>query len=542
MPRAFCAVAFLALIVLLPRAALIGLAGCYIDPVSRITAQDEALYAHTAIDMVSRGDWATPHFIGRFALYKPPLLYWLSGLSAKLLGISRLSLRLPIALIAALSTGLIFLWAAEVDTWQAGVTAAMLLVSNHLWTILGALCMTDALLVAFSVAAFYTLFCDPWLESRGALFGFAAAVAAAILTKGIAGVLPLGVLGIYWLAAPRPYRPPFRRVCLAGLLALLFAAPWFVYQALVHPRWFWMEHIGIEILGYGGGTPPQTSREPQALFYLARLAATDPILVALAAGALPTFWSSLRRRSPAAVLLACWIAAAAAVVLVWQYRNASYLLPLIPALVILAAAYSPFLQRRFAAWSLVCLGFVFVAKCALPTMTWGLAFNQPSVQPLADPLAAYCDQRRGNPLIVVDLADDLYASALPLERLRYATVKPGVSTGSRYAMPFEQMGIGVTVPQFNDLPALEPQFREHLRQWGIDSSAPIATVILARDADELAALTMAHGDTDFLVPARYRSAVALAPQAVSPAGFDYFFLISRRRRERTSPPAWTCHM
>ena len=84
MPRALCAVAFLALIVLLPRAALIGLAGCYIDPVSRITAQDEALCAHTAIDMVARGDWATPHFMGRFALYKPPLLYWVSGLSAKL--------------------------------------------------------------------------------------------------------------------------------------------------------------------------------------------------------------------------------------------------------------------------------------------------------------------------------------------------------------------------------------------------------------------------------------------------------------------------
>jgi hypothetical protein len=109
-------------------------------------------------------------------------------------------------------------------------------------------------------------------------------------------------------------------------------------------------------------------------------------------------------------------------------------------------------------------------------------------------------------------------------------------------MPFEQMGMAVTVPQFNHLSALEPHFGERLRQWGIGSAAPTATLILAHDPAGLAALTMAHGDTDFLVPVRYLSAVALAPHAVSQAGLDYFFLISRRRRERTAPPAWTCHM
>jgi hypothetical protein len=449
---------------------------------------------------------------------------------------------LPIALLAALSAGLVFLWAAEVDGWRVGAAAALLLVSNHLWTTLGALCMTDALLVAFSIAAFYSLFSDPWLESRGAVLGFAGAVAGAILTKGIAGILPLGVLGLYWLTAPRAYRPALTRVCLVGLLALLFAAPWFLYQAMVHPRWFWMEHISIEILGYGHGAPPQTNHEPQALFYLLRLAAIDPILLALAVGALPVFWSDLRRRTHAATLLACWIAGAGAGVLVWQYRNASYLLPLVPALAILATAHSPFLQRRYAGWTLACLAALFVVKCVLPEMPWGLAFDQPTVQPLAAPLATYCDLRRGNPLIIVDIADDLFASALPLERLRYAAVTPGLSAGPRYGMPFEQMGIAVTVQQFNNLPALEPQLRDRLRQWGIDSPEPIATLILARDPEELAALTMAHADSDFLVPMRYRSAVALAPQAVSPAGLDYFFLIARQRKERSAPPDWTCHM
>ena len=47
--------------------------------------------------------------------------------------------------------------------------AALLIASNHVWHVLGGMCMTDGLLVAFYTAALYALFSDPWLESRGAL-------------------------------------------------------------------------------------------------------------------------------------------------------------------------------------------------------------------------------------------------------------------------------------------------------------------------------------------------------------------------------------
>src|SRR5215472_12055463 len=541
MRRAFCAVAFLAFALLLVRAARVGLAGAYVDPVSRITAQDEAHYSNSVIAMVTRGDWLTPHFMGRLALYKPPLLIWSAAISAKILGLSRLSLRIPSVLVAALAAGLLFLWACEVHSWQAGAAAVLLLLSNHLWVTLGTLCMTDALLVAFSIAAFYALFCDPWLETRGGLFGFSAAVAAAILTKGIAGVPPLGVLGLYCLTAPRKYRPSFARVCLAGGLALVFAAPWFAYQTVVHPRWFWSEHVAIEILGYGTGAPPQTSQEPQALFYLARLAATDPILLAVAVGAIPFFAAELRRRSPGGTLLACWIAVALASVLAWQYRNASYLLPLVPALALMAGAYSPFTQRRYAPWTLTILSVAFLMKCAVPELSWGLSFREGTVQTLAAPLTAYCEQRRGNELIVLDLADDLYAAALPLSHLRYAVINPA-AIGSRYDLPFDEMGIAVTVDQFHQLPTLEPQFRNRLRQWGLYSPDPIATLIVLRSADDLAALTGLHPDADFLIPRAYRSEVRLAPHAIAPADRDHFFLISRHRLERAAPQAWTCHM
>src|ERR1035441_1698836 len=186
MRRAFCAVALLALACLLVRAARVGLAGDYIDPVGKITAQDEAYYANPAIAMAREGGWLTPRFMGRYALFKPPLLVWAAAVSSKILGVSRLGLRLPVAIFAALSLGLIFLWAAELAGWQGGAVAGALILCNHLWNTLAALTMTDGLLLAFYVAAFYAIFCRPWLESRRALLGFSGAVAAAILTKGIA--------------------------------------------------------------------------------------------------------------------------------------------------------------------------------------------------------------------------------------------------------------------------------------------------------------------------------------------------------------------
>ena len=121
MQRAFYAVALLALACLLIRAARTGLAGDFVDPINRITSQDEALYAHSAIAMAQHGDWLTPKFMGRLALYKPPLLIWASAFSARILGVSRLALRLPIALFCGLAICLVFLFAAEsLLSWQAG--------------------------------------------------------------------------------------------------------------------------------------------------------------------------------------------------------------------------------------------------------------------------------------------------------------------------------------------------------------------------------------------------------------------------------------
>ncbi len=544
MQRALCAVAVLSLAFLMLRSARVGLAGDYVDPITKIVAQDEALYANSAIQMARGGGWLTPLFMGRYALYKPPLLIWTAAASARLFGITHLALRLPVALLCSLALGLVFLWVAELRSWQAGVCAVVLVLSNHLWDVLAGLCMTDGLLAAFYIGALYCLFADPWLTSPRALWGFAAMVAAAILTKSVAGILPLGALGVYWLASPPKFRPRLARVCLAGILSLALAAPWFVYQLVVHHRWFITEQVNVEILGFGAGTPAQTSQENHALFYLLRLAAIDPVLLAVALVALPGFLGELRKRSAPAVMLACWIALPLAAALGWQYRNVAYLLPIVPGLAILATAHGPYSSPKASTWMLAFAGAALALKAALPAAPSGISFAGGTVQPVAPLVSDYCERRRANELILVGMDDDLYATTLPLPKLRYALV--GWTPASNpYAMPFDQMGIVLTAAQFDNLPALEPMFRDRLRQWGLNSSEPLGTLIAAATPGELAGIIRSHPSSDFLLPDRYRAAVEAAARAshevIEQSG--HLILLSRASSPGTSPEApWTCRM
>jgi hypothetical protein len=109
-------------------------------------------------------------------------------------------------------------------------------------------------------------------------------------------------------------------------------------------------------------------------------------------------------------------------------------------------------------------------------------------------------------------------------------------------MPFAEMGITVTVDQFNDLARVTPSFRAYLRDWSLDSDDAIATLILARSAADLTALVLAHPDSDFLIPGTYRKAVESAPHDVTGAAADYLLLLSRTPQVRASPPAWSCRI
>lgn len=511
----------------------IGIASGYVDPVGKIAAQDEAVYSHSAIQMAEHGNWLTPVFLDRFALYKPPLLYWASALSMKMLGVNPFSIRLPSLLAGALLLTLVFWWALQSWGLLAACGSAMLLGSSHLFHTMARLNLTDALLTLCFAGAAACLYRDPDLASRRAFCGFAIFTAAAILTKGVAGVMPLLMIAVDWTLRTRSLSQA-RTLLKLGLCTAALAAPWFVYQLLVHHRWFWAEFVLVENIAFGIGAPPQTSEETQMWFYIRRMFLIDPALTLAALAAVPIWW---KRRSPKiameAALLVAWIAAVAIALLGYQYRNASYLLPMVVAFSIVAAPVA-----RSRVFTLALLPVVLLVKLYAGEEPWGLPFQTGSTLASSPPLKQYCERSRGNELIIVSPDDEFYSSVLPLPRVRYCYLVPEPPE-RQYALDFQHLGIVLTASQFETLHTLRPTFARRLSEWGLPSDRSIGTVILARSPKEISALIAAHPSDDFLVPTAMVDAAAAASHNVVPASATRAFLLARNAIP-SQAHEWSC--
>src|SRR5271165_4388334 len=222
----------------------------YSDPVAKIRAQDESTYANVALHMASKGDWITPKLMGRYLLYKPPLLSWLAGFSLKLLGTSLFALRLPALAAAVFSTTIVFWLAWRAGSPMPGWGAVALLLSNNLWNIFARLCYTDMLLVACIAGSIAILQSDPLLARRRSLWGFAATCATGVMVKSSAGFLPLAIVAVYSLLVDRGKRPTLTRIAMAFALSVALAAPWHIYQLLTHRQWFWADYVQMQLLGF----------------------------------------------------------------------------------------------------------------------------------------------------------------------------------------------------------------------------------------------------------------------------------------------------
>ena len=209
---------------------------------------DEGLYAESAREMVTRGDWVIPHVNGLPYLEKPPLYFWLTASTFRLFGPSEWATRLWSA-ISALGTVLL--------TWrigrrlygaQAGLLAGVVVatvVGNALYVRRAS---TDQLFVFCLTLAMYGFLRDAERPDRGRarfLFVYAGA-ALGVLAKGFIGlVFPVLIIGLGLLAVGRfggrpAMSPGWRELNLVRGLAVFaaIAVPWHALVAWRSPMLF----------------------------------------------------------------------------------------------------------------------------------------------------------------------------------------------------------------------------------------------------------------------------------------------------------------
>jgi hypothetical protein len=512
----------------------IGIASALANPVDGVHAQDESIYANAALRAAAQGNWLTPIVMGRMYFHKPPLLDIVTGLSLKVFGRSLFALRLPNLLAGSLTAALLFFWCAGARGLWSGLIVVLLLLSNSVWVTFARLCYTDVLLAFFTVAAMFAVARDPGLEAPSVRWSFILFDAAAILTKSVAGVLPLLALILFATIGPLERRPSFGRILrIIGLIALI-VAPWHLYQLLAHRQWFWTEYVQMELFQWSLHPPVPRSDEITIWFYLKRLFLTDPFLCAAVALTLPALVLEIRKQKSDARWLACWLAVVSIAVFSYQWRNFPYVVMLLAPLCLAVALHIP---DRYQPWTVGVLTLILALKLVPSDRVWSLTY--PTSQPLAAAqlLRAYADRGRSNELILVDTDDEFYSSTLALPKVRYCFRDPSHVT-ERYAPYFVNLGITVNSTVFADLTHWEPIFRDRLRAWKLDSSEPIATSIVAIDDADVAAIIQSHPDTDFYLPASLGPAVVASAQnthTLVPASTGRFFLLANRSTGRVPP-------
>jgi 4-amino-4-deoxy-L-arabinose transferase-like glycosyltransferase len=323
-----------------------------------LTDWDEARYAQVAHEALANQQFLDFTWNGKPYVNKPPVLFWTLALSFKVLGESEWAARLPSVLMGVGTILIVYLTGSFAAGRLAGTFAALIPLGCYEFVARGAReCATDSPLVFFSALALYA-FVRARLNHRWLALS-AGAAGLAILTKGIAGLIPLLTALVALVLIPA-----FRAIRARGLITLFMGAaaaatPWYLYQAIHNPL-FWSEFVGRETLDRvmthleGELKPANFTLQVYAreLTYLWPMLAAVLLLAVIDRRGLQ---SALRRAGgPSVAVWAIWLIAALGSACAVQTKLSWYVVPaLIPtALLIATAAASLFTfegeSRRYA--------------------------------------------------------------------------------------------------------------------------------------------------------------------------------------------------
>lgn len=199
---------------------------------------DETRYAAVAWEMWVRNDFLVPHLNGESYSHKPPLLFWLIALSWKLFGVNEVSLRIisPLFSLATLYLSASVARALWPDRRKVAELAPLLLLGSLIWIVYSTVTMFDMMLAFFVMLGIYSLARlggSPGLIRYWILLGIA--IGGGILSKGpviLLHLLPIALLAPWWLAAEKSnfrwtqwYGRLFSSFVLGALIALSWAIP-----------------------------------------------------------------------------------------------------------------------------------------------------------------------------------------------------------------------------------------------------------------------------------------------------------------------------
>lgn len=193
---------------------------------------DETRYAVMARDLVQSFDWNFLQLNMTPFLEKPPLYFWLVGLSIKAFGqFTPFAVRFPIAILASFIVFFTYYVGKRVISRKFGTISALVLLSSIFFLILSHVAIIDMVLTVFMTSAIYcallTHFCNEKNKKFYWLY-FYAFIGLGFLAKGILALaIPVTVVFIYNFIS-KTAKDMFKPInLLPGLiLFMIVTTPW----------------------------------------------------------------------------------------------------------------------------------------------------------------------------------------------------------------------------------------------------------------------------------------------------------------------------
>ncbi len=339
----------------------------------------DSVHSEVAREMLVRHDWVTLYANGIRYLEKAPLLYWSIAASFKAFGVHTATARLPLSFaVLALTMAMEIFGRRAFNSARAGLYAALILLSSFGIFIFTRITIPDVAVCLWLTLGMLCYWQTEQQEKPGRLmcWGFAACCALDVLTKGLIGIVFPILIVLAHLLLTRGIHGTLTRIrqffpVSSLVIFLAIAAPWHILIALANPSqghpghlafvhghwsvpgptdgnvhgWLWFYFVNEQVLRYLNlRVPRDYDTVPLALFWGLLLVWLMPWSAYLFKAIATVPWLKSLRRQPldmlqrTRLLLGIW-AALPMVFFSFSTRQEYYVLPTLPALALLIAAW-----------------------------------------------------------------------------------------------------------------------------------------------------------------------------------------------------------
>jgi len=210
---------------------------------------DEALYTEIAREMSVTGDYLTTQWNYTPWFCHPPLYFWLTTLSAKIMGWTEFAARFPSALFGLLLVILTYYLGRLLVNARAGFFAGLITITTiQLW-IQARMALLDMPFLFFLTAAVYFFILGIKKKNRYYYIGFWACAGFAVLTKGPVGFILPAIYVFFYILITGKWKEIVPLIFSWGApIFLLLSIPWYWAMANIYGNPFLEQVFGYFFL------------------------------------------------------------------------------------------------------------------------------------------------------------------------------------------------------------------------------------------------------------------------------------------------------